>query len=94
MNTTGTGTGKSRALRALARAWAPWCSSHFIMDPEELLGRGGAYLLDVLSWDGDDEDRWRLVILEDAGELIATDARAFTHPVRLRASARPAAAGR
>jgi hypothetical protein len=47
-----------------------------------------------LSWDGDDEDRWRLVILEDAGELIATDARAFTHPVRLRASARPAAAGR
>lgn len=71
------GTGKSHALRALARAWAPWCSSHFIMDPEELLGSGGAYLLDVLSWDGDDEDRWRLVILEDAGELIATDARAI-----------------
>ncbi len=70
------GTGKSHALRALARAWAPWCSAHFIMDPEELLGRGGAYMLDVLSWDDDDEDRWRLVILEDAGELIAADARA------------------
>jgi hypothetical protein len=72
------GTGKSHALRALTRAWAPWCSAHFIMDPEELLGQGGAYMLDLLSWDGDDEDRWRLLILEDAGELIAADARAAT----------------
>ncbi len=72
------GTGKSHALRALARAWAPWCSAHFIMDPEELLGRGGAYMLDVLTWEGDDADRWRLLILEDAGELIAADARAIT----------------
>jgi hypothetical protein len=59
------GTGKSHALRALARAWAPWCSAHFIMDPEELLGRGGAYMLDVLTWDGDDEDRWRLLNVTD-----------------------------
>jgi hypothetical protein len=71
------GTGKSHALRALARAWSPWCSAHFIMDPEELLGMGGAYLLELLSWDGDDDDRWRLLILEDAGELIAADARAI-----------------
>ena len=69
------GTGKSHALRALVRAWAPWCSAHFIMDPDELLGRGGAYILDVLTWDGGDEDHWRLLILEDAGELIAADAR-------------------
>jgi len=73
------GTGKSHALRALARAWAPWCSAHFIMDPDELLGRGGAYILDVLTWDAAaDEDRWRLLILEDAGELVAADARAAT----------------
>lgn len=71
------GTGKSHALRALARAWAPWCTAHFIMDPEELLGRGGAYMLDLLAWDGE-EDGWRLLILEDAGELIAADARAVT----------------
>jgi len=37
------GTGKSHALRALARAWAPWCSAHFIMDPEELFGHGGVH---------------------------------------------------
>ena len=67
--------GQSHALRALVRAWAPWCSAHFILDPEELFGRGGTYLLDILTWDGDAEDKWRLVILEDAGELIASDAR-------------------
>jgi hypothetical protein len=72
------GTGKSHALRALARAWAPWCSAHFILDPDELLGRGGAYILDVLTWDAGDDDRWRLVILEDAGELIAADARSVS----------------
>jgi hypothetical protein len=69
------GTGKSHALRALVRAWARWCSAHFVMDPEELFGRAGAYMLDVLTWDGDDDDKWRLVILEDSGELIASDAR-------------------
>jgi MoxR-like ATPase len=70
------GTGKSHALRALARAWSDWCTTHFVMDPEELFGRGGAYMLDLLAWDDGDEDRWRLVALEDAGELIAADARA------------------
>lgn len=67
------GTGKSHALRALAREWAAWCSVHFIMDPNELFGQGGEYMLDVLSWD--DDDRWRLLVLEDAGELITGDAR-------------------
>jgi hypothetical protein len=46
------------------------------MDPDELLGRGGAYMLDVLTWGGRQDDRWRLLILEDAGELITADARA------------------
>jgi hypothetical protein len=72
------GTGKSHALRALAREWSSWCSCHFVMDPDELLARGGVYMLDLLTWDEDDEDRWRLLILEDAGELIAADARAVS----------------
>jgi hypothetical protein len=72
------GTGKSHALRALTREWSSWCSCHFIMDPDELLAHGGGYMLDVLTWDGDDKDNWRLLILEDAGELIASDARSVT----------------
>jgi hypothetical protein len=63
------GTGKSFALRALARAWAAWCAVHVVLDPWALLGGDPRYLLDVLAWD-DGEERWRLVVLEDAGELI------------------------
>ncbi|HEX6389869.1 MAG TPA: DUF5925 domain-containing protein [Solirubrobacteraceae bacterium] len=66
------GTGKTHALRALARAWEPWATTHYVTDPEQLL-RGTGYLMEVAT-DGDDE-RWRLVVLEDAGELMAADAR-------------------
>jgi Domain of unknown function (DUF5925)/ATPase family associated with various cellular activities (AAA) len=67
------GTGKTHALRALARAWRPWCSTHCILDPDELLGPDPSYLLKVLDWD-DDDDRWRLLVLEDAGALARHDA--------------------
>jgi hypothetical protein len=58
------GTGKTHALRALARAWRPWCSTHCILDPDALLSPDPRYLLDVLEWD--DDDRWQLLVLEDA----------------------------
>ena len=66
------GTGKTHALRALARAWRPWCSAHCILDPDALLSPDPRYLLDVLEWD--DDDRWRLLVLEDAGALARFDA--------------------
>jgi Domain of unknown function (DUF5925)/ATPase family associated with various cellular activities (AAA) len=59
------GTGKTHALRALARAWRPWCHTHCILDPDELLGPDPSYLLKVLDWNHDD-DRRRLLVLEDA----------------------------
>jgi hypothetical protein len=72
------GTGKTHALRALGRVWNDWCSTHFITDPEAFLGSGTSYLLDVLT-SGDGRDaaqnvRWKLVVLEDAGELLSADA--------------------
>ena len=73
------GTGKSYALRALAREWRGWCDTHLITDADAFLGGHTGYLLDTLlrarrSPDG--EGRWRLIVLEDAGELLAADARA------------------
>jgi hypothetical protein len=67
------GTGKTHALRALARAWRGWCSVHCILDPEALLSPDPRYLLEVLGSD-DEDDRWRLLVLEDAGELARLDA--------------------
>jgi hypothetical protein len=66
------GTGKTHALRALSRAWRPWCATHCVLDPEALLSADPSYLLDVLEWD--DDDRWRLLVLEDAGALARFDA--------------------
>jgi ATPase family associated with various cellular activities (AAA) len=70
------GTGKTHAVQALARAWRSWCSVHCVTDPELLLCSTG-YLMDVVNDPlGEDERSWRLVVLEDAGELMSASARA------------------
>jgi hypothetical protein len=68
------GTGKTYAIRALAREWKPWCDIHYITDPEALLGRA-AYLLHLILQDTGDENRWRLLVMEDTGELLSIDAK-------------------
>jgi hypothetical protein len=69
------GTGKTHALRALAGAWRNWCALHYVLDPETLLGGDPSYLLDLLTWDDDASgERWRLVVLEDAGQLVRDEA--------------------
>jgi hypothetical protein len=105
-----TGTGKTTALRALARQWREWCTLHYITDPEKFFGDLSDYMLTVMmehhmdQFDDDDMEfamdfaegivgptdlagrreraaerhRWRLLVLEDAGELLAVDARAAT----------------
>jgi Domain of unknown function (DUF5925) len=112
-----TGTGKTTALRALAREWASWCEPHYITDPEKFFGDRSDYMLSVMleaemfgdeddesdfegsatfatvvpgvghgMWavppvqfygrqDGEATPSWRLLILEDTGELLSADAR-------------------
>jgi hypothetical protein len=70
------GTGKTHAVQALAKAWRDWCSVHCVTDPEDLL-RSTPYLMDVVNEPiGDDERTYRLMVLEDAGELMDASARA------------------
>ncbi len=78
------GTGKTFALRALSLGWRNWCNVECVIDPEAFFG-DAAYMMQVLldteNYVDDDEpkvDRWRLLILEDAGELLAEDARQRT----------------
>ena len=69
------GTGKTHALRALLRAWRPWCSAHYVTDPERFLA-GPSYLMDVATrYRGAEEPEWRVIVLEDAGELMSASAR-------------------
>lgn len=69
------GTGKTHALRTLAREWSAWCDVHVLLDPETFLGDGAGYLVSALHDEGETRDRWRLFVLEDAGELLGVDAR-------------------
>ncbi|CAA9526975.1 MAG: hypothetical protein AVDCRST_MAG67-3754 [uncultured Solirubrobacteraceae bacterium] len=72
------GTGKTHALRALVRSWQPWCSAHYVTDPERFLA-GTSYLMEVAAARaGEDEPDWRLIVLEDAGELMSASARSET----------------
>lgn len=80
------GTGKTTALRALAREWRSWCDMHYIIDPEHFFGAHADYMMGVLMGSdgagpvrpGDVDPpapRWRLLILEDCGEMLQPDAR-------------------
>ncbi|MEV0247783.1 DUF5925 domain-containing protein [Nocardia sp. NPDC050712] len=74
------GTGKTSALRALAREWAEWCQVDCVLDPELLFAHPG-YLMEVaIGVDTYDESkrRWRLLLLEDCDELIRGSAKEST----------------
>lgn len=72
------GTGKTHALRALASEWRDWADLHYIVDPDNLFGHQAYYLVQVLLSDSDNEERWKVLVLEDTGELLAADAKAQT----------------
>jgi hypothetical protein len=67
------GTGKTYVVRALAREWRAWCKVQYVADPEALLGNAD-YLMQAMV-ETASEDKWQLLILEDAGELLARDAK-------------------
>jgi hypothetical protein len=71
------GTGKTSALRALAWAWRTWCRIHYVTDPEVLFGANPRYMLDLVL-NEEDDDMWRLLVLEDTGELLSADAKLRT----------------
>lgn len=72
------GTGKTTALRTLASEWRRWCQLDCVLDPERLFADPG-YLLDLALGDDDDEDeKWRLLLLEDCDELIRSEAKQST----------------
>ncbi|HEV7626854.1 MAG TPA: DUF5925 domain-containing protein [Streptomyces sp.] len=71
------GTGKTSALRTLARSWRDWCQVDCVLDPEHLFNNIG-YLMDIAIGADDsesDQQRWRLLLLEDCDELIRGEAK-------------------
>src|SRR3954454_16287215 len=74
------GCGKTWALRALGSEWRSWCTLRYVADPEVLLNEP-AYLVNLLhrrTRGQSEEDAWRLIVMEDTGELLAADAKQQT----------------
>lgn len=71
------GTGKTYAVRALIWEWREWAQFHYITDPDHFFGQHADYMMNILmSEEEDDVDqKWRVLILEDSGELLTTDAK-------------------
>ena len=64
----------------MAREWAAWSDVHFVLDPEEFFGSPD-YLMHVVAaeeewWERNrsHERRWKLIVVEDADDLIRADA--------------------
>ena len=79
------GTGKSYYLRSLLYEWRDWCTSEYILDPENLFSGGQGYMARLVLEDSFDDEydteeenpfnKWKLLILEDSGELLKSNAR-------------------
>jgi hypothetical protein len=69
------GTGKTTAIRSLARAWSSWCTTTVVLDPEQLLTNVD-YLQEIVLDDGDDDPlAWNLYVIEDFDEIITASAK-------------------
>jgi hypothetical protein len=71
------GTGKTYALRALAWEWREWCDLNFILDPDVMFGGATGDLMTIVMNDDrpGHNDRWKLLVLEDTGEMLTADAK-------------------
>lgn len=71
------GCGKTYAIRALGWEWREWLTTEYITDPERFFQGPAGYMLDVIlqgKYEAE-TDKWRLLVLEDAGELLSLDAK-------------------
>jgi hypothetical protein len=71
------GTGKTSALRTLARENRDTLGLEYVLDPEALFGRDAGYFVNVLFNDDDERQpgATRLLVLEDCDELLSADAK-------------------
>jgi hypothetical protein len=78
------GTGKTTAIRALISEWREWAELHYITDPDKFFGAHSDYMLkvmleagdEIVSEDDPDGKKWRILVLEDASELLGASAKA------------------
>lgn len=68
------GGGKSYAIRALSKKWAPWCDTHYLIDPDRFFSCV-QYMYEVLLSQETVTSRYKLIVCEDSDEFIRGDAK-------------------
>jgi|GEM_PF-497022 len=76
------GTGKTTAIRTLAREWSAWCDVELIIDPDTFFA-SATYLMEVLTSGPIDDApvdrrsvpnhgslRWKMIVIEDCDHLL------------------------
>ena len=66
------GTGKTTAIRALAGAWREQARFQIVLDPETVFS-SSSRMMSIILGDGDDSEEWRVLVLEDADNLVAKE---------------------
>ncbi|MHB1605748.1 MAG: AAA family ATPase [Leptospirales bacterium] len=76
------GTGKTHFIQTLAKEWRSWCKTHYVLSPMAFMSEESA-VLDLISLVTDEDDvdlertsenGWHLVVMEDTGLFLGTDA--------------------
>lgn len=69
------GTGKTTAIRSLAREWRTRARFQVVLDPDALFSASAALMTVLMDEPDDDEPAWRVLVIEDADELLRADAK-------------------
>ena len=67
------GTGKTSAIRTLARGWRDQARFQVVLDPESAFAGSTALMQMLLAENAEDNERWRILVIEDADPLVAAD---------------------
>ena len=69
------GTGKTTAIRAMAREWADRARFQVVLDPDIIFSRSAHLMSVVMDDPRNDSSQWRVLVIEDADELLREDAK-------------------
>jgi energy-coupling factor transporter ATP-binding protein EcfA2 len=67
------GTGKTSAIRSLARAWRGQSRFQIVLDPEPVFSQSAKLMQVILDDQDSDSDNWRVLVIEDADDIVRAD---------------------
>jgi len=67
------GTGKTSAIRTLAREWREQARFQVVLDPEPVFSNASNLMQVILNTHDDGDNMWRVLVIEDADDLVRAD---------------------